>query len=179
MAAALVMRWVRLTAAAMAIAFIAILAFHGERPEPGLVNFQAAGLLADWAVDGVTSVIVVAGGKQRSFHRLPGDHWRADEDGVRPVPTERINAGLALLRDSAPQRWLAADEISDRSLAEFGLDPPRLAVTIGKTGGESITLSFGGTNPLGLARYARINGRPGLVLLQSFVADPWEQVAEQ
>ena len=40
-------------------------------------------------------------------------------------------------------------------------------------------IAFGGANPHGLARYARIDGRPELLLLPSYVAEAWQLVAEQ
>jgi hypothetical protein len=35
-----------------------------------------------------------------------------------------------------------------------------------------------GANPLGLERYARVVGRPEILLMPAFVADAWEPVAE-
>ena len=37
--------------------------------------------------------------------------------------------------------------------------------------------SAGGANPLGLERYARVVGRPEILLLPAFVADAWEPLA--
>jgi len=58
------------------------------------------------------------------------------------------------------------------------LAPPRLTVTARMTGGASITIEFGRTNPLGLERYARVVGRGEILLMPAFVADAWEPVAE-
>ncbi len=177
--AAVVRRWSTVVAAASAALFIAILAFHGERPEPGLVNFRPGGVVADWPLAEVTTVAVGAGEARRSFHRLPTGGWADDAAPTAAPVTEAIETGLKLLHNSPPERWLAADEIGDRPLAEFGLAPPRLAVTVRRASGGSITVYFGGPNPLGLTRYARIDGRPGIALLPAFVAESWERVAAE
>jgi len=45
-------------------------------------------------------------------------------------------------------------------------------------GDAGVTIEFGGTNPLGLERYARIAGRSEILLMPAFVADAWQMVAE-
>jgi len=163
-------------AAALAAGFIGLLAFHGERPEPGLARFVPAGLLADWQVQQVISVEVGAGAYRRSFHRHPGGGWRPDaaDAGTTADLSEHIETGLKLLRNSAPQRT----DLASEQLGEFGLEPPRLTVTAHMTGSASVTIEFGGRNPLGLERYTRIVGRTEILLMPAFVADAWEPVAE-
>ena len=171
-----VRRWGWPVAAALAAGFLALLAFEGERPEPGLARFAPAGLLADWPVQQVASVEVSAGTRHRSFRRDPGGLWRLEGvDGASPADlAERIETGLTLLHNSAPQRT----DLASGELGEVGLEPPRLIVTAHLTGGTSIAIEFGITNPLGLARYARIVGQPKILLMPGFVADSWERVAQ-
>jgi hypothetical protein len=163
-------------AAIIAVGFIAVLAFHGERPEPGLARFAPAGLLADWPVRQVTSVDVAAGAQSRSFRRHPGGGWSSAAAGAPATAdlAQRIETGLTLLHNSAPQR----SDLSSAQLEEFGLEPPRLSVTARMTGGTDVTIEFGGANPLGLERYARVVGRNEILLMPAFVADAWERVAE-
>jgi hypothetical protein len=163
-------------AAALAAGFIGLLAFNGERQEPGLARFAPAGILAEWPVGQVTSVEVGAGANQRSFRRNPGGGWHAEAaDTVTTADLdERIEKALTLLHNSGPQRT----DLAGEQLSEFGLAPPRLAVTARMTGGASITIEFGGTNPLGLERYARVVGRNEILLMPAFVADAWEPVAK-
>ncbi len=169
-------RWAWPIAAAVAAGLIGLLAFQGERPEPGLVRFEPAGLLADWPVQQVREVEVQAGTDHRSFRRDPDGLWRpqATDAAAASDLAERIETGLKLLRNSAPQRT----DLANQQLAEFGLEPPRLSVTARTTSGDSITIEFGGTNPLGLERYARIVGRAEILLMPGFVADAWQRVAE-
>lgn len=163
-------------AAVLSAGFIGLLAFHGERPAPGLARFAPAGLLADWPIEQVTSVEVSAGPKHRLFRRNPGDGWRLEVADAATAANlaRRIDVGLKLLHNSAPQRT----DLASEQLSEFGLAPPRLTVTARMTGGASITIEFGRTNPLGLERYARVVGRGEILLMPAFVADAWEPVAE-
>jgi hypothetical protein len=167
--------WGWALSAALAAGFIGVLAFYGERPEPGLARFAPAGPLAGWPVQQVSSVEVNAGAHRRSFRRNPEGGWRPEPaDAAAPAKlAERIEIGLTLLHNSGPQRT----DLSSEQLAEFELVPPRLTVTARMTGGASITIEFGGSNPLGLERYARVVGRSEILLLPGFVADAWEQVA--
>jgi hypothetical protein len=180
-APARVRRWAWPAAAGVAAAFIAAAAFHGNRPQSGLARFAPAGVLASWPLDQVAKIEVTAGATHHSFHRHGSEEWRT-EHGDTPAAADlakRIETGLRLLRNSAPQRTLDASEMAGRSRREFGLEPPLLTVTVARSNHDSITIHFGGANPLGLARYVQIAGRPEVLLLSAFVADPWERLAEQ
>jgi hypothetical protein len=171
-----VRRWGWLVAAALSAGFIGVLAFRGERPEPGLARFRPAGLLADWPVEQVTSVEVNAGANHWSFRRNPAGGWRTDAANTATTADlgDRIENGLTLLHNSGPQRT----DLAGEQLAEFGLAPPRLIVTARMRDGAAVTIEFGSTNPLGLERYARIAGRSEILLMPAFVADAWQMVAE-
>lgn len=168
-----VKRWRWPVSATFAAGFIGLLAFQGERPEPGLARFTPVGLLANWPVQQVVSVEVSAGTSHRSFRRDSGGSWRPEAADV-PDLAERIELGLKLLHNSAPQRT----DLASEQLGEFGLENPRLVVTARITGGNSVTIEFGGSNPLGLERYARIVGQAAVLLMPAFVADAWDRVAE-
>jgi hypothetical protein len=163
-------------AAALAAGFIAVLAFQGERPEPGLARFAPAGLLADWLVEQILSVEISAGPQHWSFRRDPGGSWRpeAANSAIAAALAEHIETGLKLLRNSAPQRT----DLANEQLGEFGLAPPRLTVTVHKADGATVTIEFGGANPLGLECYARVVGRTEILLMPAFVVDAWEPLAE-
>src|SRR5262249_54526757 len=162
-------------AATLAAGFIGLLAFQGGRRERGLARFTPAGLLADWPVEQVTSVEISAGANHRSFRRNTAGGWHAEAaDTVTTADLgERIEKGLTLLHNSGPQRT----DLASEQLAEFELAPPHLSVTARMTGGTSITIEFGSTNPLGLERYARVAGRSEILLMPAFVADAWEPFA--
>jgi len=174
-APASVKNWAWTVAATLAAGFIGLLAFQGERPEPGLARFAPAGILAEWPVSQVTSVEVSAGANHWLFLREPGDGWRVEAATTATTADldERIEKGLKLLHNSGPQRT----DLASEQLAEFGLAPPSLTITARMTGGAGITIEFGNTNPLGLQRFARVVGRSEIMLIPAFVADAWELLA--
>ena len=53
------------------------------------------------------------------------------------------------------------------SLADYGLDEPQRVVTFKLKQGETVTVSIGGENPSGYAKYAMLGSSPGLFLLDS------------
>jgi uncharacterized protein DUF4340 len=168
--------WGWATAAALAAGFLGALAFHGERPEPGLGRFEPAGLLLGWPIEDISALELSTGTEHHSFYRGAG-RWRTERADVPLDLDERIATGLKLLHNSAPERVLAESEVGEK-LGEFGLEPPRLTLAARTAAGRSVTIRFGGTNPLGLARYTRIEGQREVILLPAFVAQAWERVME-
>jgi hypothetical protein len=164
-------------AAAAASACLAALAFHGQRPEPGLARFQAAGLMLHLLPERVSQVEVEGGGKRLVLARGPEGRWTAGGQAAAGELASRVETGLKLLHVSGPERSMAPGELRGIPRAEFGLAPPALTVTARSGSGPAFTVHFGATNPLGLARYARVEGTEEIVLLPGFVAEAWEQVA--
>jgi hypothetical protein len=171
----LIRRAAWLLAAAVALAFLVGLALHGERPEPGLVSFKSAGLLTAFAPADAREIEVAKAGETWRFRR-DGDGWRAIET-PRPAPADaaqRIETALHLLRDSGPLRVLSADE-ARAAAADYGLGPEALRVTVLGPDSAPFAIRFGATNPLGAARYAKVDGIDGVPLLPAYVAETWEQ----
>jgi hypothetical protein len=155
-----------------------------------LVAFAAAALLAAawWGSDDRRSLsaFVPAGPMratdQASVRRVEvrkGDSvWRFERDaatwratpGATPTQLHALDDGLALLRNAAPERRFEPNERPDDAAA--GLAPPALIVRIEAQ--QDFQIEFGGVNPIGLARYARIAGDSVTLLLPRYVADMWE-----
>jgi hypothetical protein len=157
--------------AALAAGSLLLLALYGERPGAGLDRFEASGPMAHLDPAGIAEVEVSAGALRWRFMRQ-GDGWRVLEASSTP-PADvavRIETGLRLLHNSAPERILVGDELAAQ--ASFGLAPPALLVVA--TGSSRFSIAFGGANPLGLARYARLEGRDGVALMPGYVAETWE-----
>lgn len=175
MAAARLKIWGWWLAAVVAAGLLGLLAFHGERSGTGLGRFEPAGLLVGWPLEDIEAIEISAGTQHRSFRRTGSAGWREKERAPTANAQEQIATGLKLLHNSAPERMFGAGELDEQKLVEFGLVPPRLTVTATISTGRSVTVHFGAANPLSLARYARIEGRPEVVLLPSFVAEVWER----
>ena len=101
--------------------------------------------------------------------------WRATQ-GVADAGFEaRLDSALKLLRNSGPDRVLTEAEVARVGAAQFGLAPPRLRVIVSGPDASVFAISFGGTNPMGLSHYARLDGSQEIALLPAFVAEEWER----
>jgi hypothetical protein len=160
-------KWLGLAAAAAAFAFLAMLAFHGQRPEPGLSDFKVAGVMATTDPAKVNEVTVGVGGATRQLKR-GSPEWQ--------TAGETLERGLKFLHVTAPERQMTLEEVAAVPAADFGLDPPLATLAVRTESGPVLEIAFGKATPLGFARYARVTGRPGIVILPSYVADTWEQV---
>lgn len=167
--------WVAASAAATAL--LVALALHGQRPEPGLVRFEAAGVMLHITPPRADRIEVTVGDRAWRFARTQDGAWvstGATSNGASDLPA-RIETGLQLLHASKPERVMTRDEIRELPAADFGLAPPRLSVSVGAGSDPVFTIHFGNANPLGLARYARVAGRDEILLLPGFVAEAWER----
>jgi hypothetical protein len=167
--------WVAASAAAATL--LVALALHGQRPEPGLVRFEAAGVMLHIAPARADHIEVKAGDRAWRFSRTPGGAWApaTEASGGAGELSANLDKGLQLLHASKPERVMTREEIQGLPAADFGLAPPRLSVSVGAGSDPVFTIHLGNANPLGLARYARIEGGDEVLLLPGFVAEPWER----
>ena len=160
-------------AALCATAFLVALAFTGGRGGPGLDPFIPKGLMTI-PIEDVREIDVVAPHGNWHFVRTQ-DGWRATQ-GIATAGFEvRLESALKLLRNSGPDRILTEAEVAQAGAAQFGLTPPRLRVIVSGPDASVFAISFGGTNPMGLSRYARLDGSSQIALLPAFVAEEWER----
>jgi len=160
--------------AGLAAGLIVVCAWHGHRPDPGLVRFEPGGVMLQVRVEDIVEVQVRAGNHQQSFTRSPAGTWST---AGAPMPAEivqHLERGLRFLQVSAPQRILSPEEYAGTPFAEFGLAPPRYSVVVSTAASTPLVIQFGDANPQGLAQYARIDGSADLLLLPRFVGEPWE-----
>jgi hypothetical protein len=101
--------------------------------------------------------------------------WRATQGAAAAGFEARLDSALKLLRNSGPDRVLTEAEVARVGVAQFGLEPPRLRVIVSGPGSSVFAVSFGGTNPMGLSHYARLDGSQEIALLPAFVVEEWER----
>jgi hypothetical protein len=174
-ASAVMKRFALPVMAVLAAALLTTLAFVGERPRPGSEPFKPQGLLSSWTMDDVTTVKIDKGAEKFLFIRDRGGPWRSDKGDVAPEVAAQIETGLRLLGNAASERDFSPDELSGRSMSEFGLEKPKLILTAGTAGGATATIAFGEINPLGLTQYVRMDGRNEIAMLPAYVANAWDE----
>jgi len=173
-AAAALKRAAWVAAAGLAAGLILVLAWHGSRPDPGLVRFEPGGVMLHLRLEDVIEVQVSAGNHHQSFARSHAGAWSTVS---APVPVERaqhLERGLRFLHVSAPQRVISPEEYSGTPLVEFGLVPPRYVIVVRTATSAPFVMQFGDVNPQGLAQYARIGESKDVLVLPRFVGEPWE-----
>jgi hypothetical protein len=174
-AASLIRRLAWPLSAVAALAFLVALALHGERPDP-MQKFKAAGLLTAFTPEDAREVEIVTGAEVWRFRR--DGEWRAG-DPSKSVPADlavRLETALRLLRNSAPLRVLTVDEVARVPPSEYELVSDSVRVLVRAADGATFRIQFGGRNPLGVARYARVDGMEGIAMLPAYVGDAWDQV---
>jgi hypothetical protein len=161
--------WPALAIAAAGV--ILFLALRGDRPGLGEEKAGPAGPMRHIAPASVEEVEVRSPAGRWRFARDAAG-WRALERGPA-LPADfgaRLETALALLNRVAPERFMTPRELAPP--ATYGLDPPALEVMVLRP--QRFAIAFGGANPLGHARYARVEGQPGLALVGAHVATAWE-----
>lgn len=151
------------------------LASRGEASGTGLARFEAAGAMLRLAPDQATAVEVRSAERRWRFVRTNSGGWVAaagSQPGAVDLAKE-VEAGLRFLHVSAPQRVLDRDEVRGLDLAEMGLAPPRLIVTVFAGDGQPFTVSLGGPNPQGFAQYAHVEGSEEVLLLNRYTGEAW------
>lgn len=157
----------------VAAAALLALALHGERPATHVLAFEAAGVMRHIPLHEIVEVEVASGALRWRFARdAAGWHTAGETAPLTADATAGIDEALRFLHNSAPERTLSGDDLAGS--AAFGLEPPALAVAV--QGRVRFSIAFGAANPLGLARYARVEGHAEVVLLPRYVADAWEKV---
>jgi hypothetical protein len=125
-------------------------------------------------VEDVREVDIIASRGHWHFVRTQAG-WRATQGAAAAGFEARLDSALKLLRNSGPDRVLTEAEVARVGVAQFGLEPPRLRVIVSGPGSSVFAVSFGGTNPMGLSHYARLDGSQEIALLPAFVVEEWER----
>jgi hypothetical protein len=157
------------------------LALQGDRPGAGFSRYEPEGVMVRLAPERVSAVEVARGDRRWRFVRDERGGWKLAAGGAARSGadvSEPVAMGLRFLHGSAPQRVMAPEELTGTPLSELGLAPPRLVVSVyAESGAPPFVVELGAANPQGLARYARVAGRPEVLLLNRYVAEAWETAA--
>ncbi len=120
----------------------------------------------------IQEVVVTNEAGERSTLTKRGDRWTlAEIDGAEVDPTEagNITSGLAALE---AQR--VVDE-QPPSLAEYGLETPRVTVSFKDAAGAGQTILFGNKTPTGGDLYARLASSPRVFLVGAWLDESFNR----
>ena len=166
-------------AASVALAYLVIMLVTGALPERRqLVRSEAQGVL-QLAPESITRVAVVGDAAAAVFVRQ-ADGWLREGSGaaVEAELAEIIDRAVKFMHTANPVRALEHQGIADSGLAEFGLDHPRLRITLEDAGGVTLAADFGNEGADGLLQYMRLRDGAGLYLMSGFVGKEWQAVLD-
>lgn len=160
------------------VGLIAGISLSGHWPgSSALVRPKAEGIVP-LAPDRVARVEISTGEKEVLFRHRPGGGWLANGGETQKAVSEHVDAALRMLNVSNPTRVLQRGEYDAARVADFGLDPPRMLVSVVSDSGKTSSVSFGETTPAQNAQYVRVIGQPNLYLLSRYVGVEWELAAD-
>jgi hypothetical protein len=164
--------------AALALTYLVAMLMTGALPERRqLVESEAHGVLGR-APESITRVTVVADGKSTAFLRQTHGWTIEGSATAAEAPRARaLDRAVKFMHTANPVRVLEPAELEDTGPAEFGLDRPRLSVTLADASGVVLAADFGALNTDGLLQYMRLKDRAELYLMSGFVGKEWETVA--
>ena len=113
--------------------------------------------------DAIVSVSVAIDAGEAAFERGP-EGWRFASEPLLPVNLDRWGGIVLLL--SGPNADRVLPDPPDP--AEYGLDAPS-TVSVGLAGGGGVTVRLGSDTPDGRHTYAKVDGQPGVALVNA----PW------
>ena len=103
-----------------------------------------------------------------------------EDVGRKEIDKSWVEAIKILLRydpvdENTIARVLSSEEVGPAVPADYGLGKDALRVTVRGPTDATFVVRFGARNPLGVARYVRIDGIDGVPLLAAYVAESWQQ----
>ena len=173
-------RWWPAAAGAAAVLFIVVMVITGSRPESRqFVKFEAKGVM-QLPPERITKAQIDFAGSRYTLARTGAKAWNRDSgvalDGKLGAET---SMAVQFMNTSGPTREMTAEELKGTQRAAFGLEHPRVSVSLYQGPARVITAHFGANNPGGLLQYMSVDGRDEVFLMSRFVGQQWEQVASQ
>lgn len=170
-----------LALAAAMLALLGALAFTGKPPGGQMLQrFEPRGIVAATPRD-IRRVEMRSGKEKLTLRRTPAGSWAFDGPGAPLASSDlasHLETALRFMNVSAPTRTLDPGDYRDADIADFGLDPPSFAVSLGAIDKSVTTADFGTLNPAQTSQYVRLAGRPSLYLLPRHVGAEWLLAAD-
>jgi len=165
-------------AALVMVAVIAGISFTGRWPSDSkLVRAPAKGILF-LPAGSIGRVEINVGDEVVAFEHGSGAAWTINGVAIAPAIAKHVDDAVRFLNVSPPNRVLRPGEYDADKIAEFGLDPPRMLVSLFSWNGKTASVTFGEPTPAENSQYVRVIGRPIVYLLSRFVGVEWQVAME-
>ncbi len=161
-------------AAFLMIALIGAMSLTGRWPVDAPLTPAVPNGILSVPVDQVARIEIAAGDKRFALGRNPAGGWLVNGSASEATASAHIDTALRLLKVSAPKRVFEATEYGPRQVVEYGLDPPRVLISVVETGGKTTRVELGEQTPGQNSQYARLIGQSSLYLLSRDVGEEWQ-----
>lgn len=166
-----------LAAALVMAGVIGGISFTGHWPRDSVLVRETPKGILPLPLERIARVEIGGGDKAMVFARVAGGGWRSNGAALAPAIAQHIDNAVHFLNVSPPNRVLHAADYDAGKIAEFGLDPPRMLVSLVTADGQRRSVAFGEPTPAANSQYVRLLGQPDVYLLSRFVGVEW-QVAQ-
>jgi hypothetical protein len=175
---AVVKRFWMPVAAGGALVYLVIMLLTGALPERRhLVTFEPHGVLQLEPED-ITRVTVTEHGTSAVFVRQAHGWSRKNSTAAIQAPlTTTLDQAVKFMHTATPVRVFKPEDMADTDMALYGLERPRLSITLENARGVVLVADFGNRSNDGLLRYMRLRDRGEVYMMSGFVGQAWERVA--
>jgi len=168
-------RFAGIAGAIAMVALIGAISLTGRWPTGKIIlpDPEVRGIVAVPA-DQVARIQVSTDGKDLVFQHRSEGGWLVNGMKTEKAVSAHVDSALHMLNVTSPPRVLKLGDYSAAQVADFGLDPPHLLISIVAKTGKTNSVTFGETTPAQNAQYVRVIGQPNLYLLSRYVGVEWE-----
>jgi hypothetical protein len=161
-------------AAVVMIGVIAALSLTGRWPRSSSLEQVTGNGILSLSADEVARIAVTAGNQTIVFKHPSTNRWLVGDAEIAPAVWAHVAEAIHFLNVSTPRRVLEPGEYDAKKIAEFGLDRPRILVSLVAEDGKASNVAFGEPTPAENSQYVRVLGRPKVYLLSHYVGVEWQ-----
>ncbi|MDF1568819.1 MAG: DUF4340 domain-containing protein [Spirochaetaceae bacterium] len=127
--------------------------------------------MSDFDSSSLRSVRAAGAEGELHLYSSDGETWFVDDTSTAFKPAQDLIMVAVRALSSIRSLDLVTDDAADEDLSAFGLDEPRIVMTLKDNAGGSAVIEFGSLNPSGRGRYSRLAGSSTVVIVPSYIAN--------
>jgi hypothetical protein len=169
-----VAKLVGFSAALVMVAGIAGLSLTGRWPRSSSLEQITGNGILSLSADDIARIAIGTGDRTVVLKHPSKSAWLVGGAELAPAVAQHVDEAVHFLNVSTPRRILEPGEYDAGKIAEFGLDPPRMVVSLRAKDGKTGNIAFGEATPAGNSQFVRMLGRPDIYLLSHYVGVEWQ-----
>lgn len=143
----------------------------GVKPEAMPDEAPAEEVLSDFDSNSLRSVRAAGTEGELYLYSSDGETWFVGDTSAAFRPAQDLIGAAVRTLSSIRTQDLVTDDATDEDLSAFGLEEPRIVMTLKDNEGKSAVIEFGNLNPSGRGRYSRLEDSSTVVIVPSYIAN--------